>query len=78
MHAMNTVCDGLEVPANVLMYTKDQHVDESHSRVKMLKILKYIMAGFHYRYLNNESVNNINCYKSSEVGIEKYKKQKWK
>lgn len=34
MHAMNTVCEGLEVRANVKMDTTDQHVDASDSRCK--------------------------------------------
>ncbi|GBM19601.1 hypothetical protein AVEN_107281-1 [Araneus ventricosus] len=34
MHAMNTVCEGLEDLANVKMDTTDKHVDASDSRVK--------------------------------------------
>lgn len=82
MHAMNTVCDGLEVLANVRMDTADQHVDASDSRVKknaedIKKLLDWFSSHDPFPEINKilsiasgvVGNDNINCHKAREVGI---------
>ncbi|KAK4885458.1 hypothetical protein RN001_001729 [Aquatica leii] len=82
MHAMNTVCDGLEDLANVRMNTTDQHVDASDSRVKKdAKDIKILLDWFssHDPFPKINKIlsiasgvvgdDKINCHKAREVGI---------
>ncbi|PZC75227.1 hypothetical protein B5X24_HaOG206534 [Helicoverpa armigera] len=82
MHAMNTVCEGLEVLANVHMDTTDQHVDASDSRrkkdAKDIKILfDWFLSHEPFPKLNKivsiasgvVGDDKINCHKAREVGI---------
>ncbi|CAH1113393.1 unnamed protein product [Psylliodes chrysocephalus] len=79
MHAINTMCEELEILANVRMDTTDQHVDVSEFRVKKdAKDIKNFLNGFHPFPEINKILsivsgvvggNNINCHKAYEVGI---------
>ena len=82
MHAMNTVCEGLEDLADVRMDTTDQHVDASDSRVKKdAKDIKKLLEWFssHDPFPEVKEIisiasgvvgdNKINCHKAREVGI---------
>ena len=82
MHAMNTVCEGLEDLANVKMDTTDQHVDASDSRVKrdiedVKKLLEWFLL--HDPFPEVKKImsiasgvvgdEKINCHNAREVGI---------
>ncbi|XP_050518957.1 uncharacterized protein LOC126893059 [Diabrotica virgifera virgifera] len=82
MHAMNTVCEGLQVLANVRMDTTDQHVDASDSRlIKDAKDIKKLLDWFssHDPFPKINKIisiasgvvidDKINCHKAREVGI---------
>ena len=82
MHAMNTVCEGLEDLADIKTYTTDQHVDASDSRIKkddkdIEKLQQWFLS--HDPFPKIKEIisiasgivgdNKINCHKASEVGI---------
>ncbi|GBM17623.1 hypothetical protein AVEN_80911-1 [Araneus ventricosus] len=82
MHAMNTVCEGLEDLANVKMNTTDKHIDASDSRVKrdtedIKKLLEWFLL--HDPFPVVEKIisiasgvfgdEKINCHNAREVGI---------
>ena len=82
MHAMNTVCEGLEDLADIKTYKTDQHADASDSRIKkddkdIEKLQQWFLS--HDPFPKIKEIisiasgivgdNKINCHKAREVGI---------
>lgn len=76
MHAINTVCEGLEDLANFQINTTDQHIDASDSRVKndskdIENLLQWFPKGNKILSIANGVVGDdkISCHRAREIEI---------